>query len=152
MNYKDDLSDVESDESSGSRSLGNSESDGHSQEPDQTGDDDMLDDVLDDESDEKEQSSGRVEHDLSMSASASRDRAKGASPTIVLSSDEEEDEVGSDPSDKLTHEINIFSNAPETPKASKFTLIKAETTAFDCYDFGDLIRKNQRRVKKESNA
>ena len=36
------------------------------------------------------------------------------------------------------------------PKASKLTPIQTETTAFDCYDFNDLIRSNQSRMKAES--
>ena len=38
--------------------------------------------------------------------------------------------------------------AGKEPKASKFTPI--QTTAFDCYDFNDLIRNNQSRMKAES--
>ena len=36
------------------------------------------------------------------------------------------------------------------PKAPKFTSIQTETTAFDCYDFNDLARNNQKRMKVES--
>lgn len=34
-------------------------------------------------------------------------------------------------------------------KASEFALIR-ESTAFDCYDFNELIRRNQKRMKTES--
>lgn len=37
-------------------------------------------------------------------------------------------------------------------KSSKFTTIQTETTEFDCYDFNELIRNNQRRVKDESRS
>lgn len=40
----------------------------------------------------------------------------------------------------------------EEPIVWEFTSVQREKTTFDCYDFSDLIRKNQSRVKKESDA
>ena len=38
------------------------------------------------------------------------------------------------------------------PKAPKITSIQTETTAFECYDFNDLARNNQKRMKVESGS
>ena len=38
------------------------------------------------------------------------------------------------------------------PKASKIASIQTEATAFDCYDFNDLIRNNQSRIKEENGT
>lgn len=43
----------------------------------------------------------------------------------------------------------VVDSASEEPKAPKFTLVQAERTGFDCYDFSELVRNNQRRMKKE---
>ena len=43
-------------------------------------------------------------------------------------------------------------SASKEPKASEFISIQNKATAFDCYDFNDLIRKNQSRMKAESRA
>ena len=107
-NYREDPDDVESDESSGNRSSGNSESDfqdsvDESSEPGETA---SRDDVL-----AEEEPNGRTENDRHVSAapSVSRKRVQDGSPVIILSSDEEDDE--SDLNGGLSQETSAVSNA-----------------------------------------
>lgn len=43
-------------------------------------------------------------------------------------------------------------DSSEEPKDSKFVPIQSEATAFDCYDFNDLIKNNHSRMKAESDS
>ena len=107
-NYREGPDDVESDESSGNRSSGNSESDfqdsvDESSEPGETA---SRDDVL-----AEEEPNGRTESDQNVSTapSVSKERVPDPSPMIILSSDEEEDE--SDLNGELAPETSTLSNA-----------------------------------------
>ena len=107
-NYREDPDDVECDESSESRSSGNSESDfqdsdDEASEADETA---SRDDVL-----AEEEPNGRTESDrhVPVAPYVSRERVQDASPMIILSSDEEDDE--SDPNGELAPETSTVSNA-----------------------------------------
>ena len=106
-NYREGPDDVECDESSESRSSGNSESDfqdsvDESSEPGETA---SRDDVL-----AEEEPNGRTENDRDVSAAPSvlRERVQDASLMIILSSDEEGDE--SDPK-MVSWQTSTVSNA-----------------------------------------
>lgn len=104
MSYKDE-DEVEPDESSESRSAGNSESGGSLQESNVPCE---ADSIRDDAPDEEP--NDRTEKRPDMSATNSKDHFQDDSSIIILSSDDEEEEDESDQDADLAPETSIFSN------------------------------------------